>query len=198
MGLNNDLVLTHMQALFGEERCESLKQELEEKNPTEREFLIVEELCQALKSYGSRFVLPFRFKNKKGERTSHHLIFVSKNFRGYEIMKGIMANESTSDEQGVPSFEYNPADFLPKQTLLFQLSKPLDDLKDEILVNYKGQEITMKYLYEDHNVDTRYIKKNYKEALKDLLNDGKIDAISPTGKPPRKGTFGDNIKITFK
>lgn len=198
MGLSNDNVESHMNALFGDNRCETLRENLYNKNSTERELLIIEELCQSLKEYGSRFVLPFRFKNFKGERTSHHLIFVSKNFRGYEIMKDIMARESSNHEQGVPSFEYNPADFLPKQTLLFQLSKPLDDLKDEILNVYSGRRLTMLELYEEHNVDTPYIKKNYKEALRTLLDDGKIEAISKKGKPPRNGTFADDIIVTFK
>ena len=119
MGINNEAVKEHIKALFGEEKAMALRKKLVGKNSQEREILIVEELCQALKSYGSRYVLPFRFKNDRGKRTSHHLIFISKHFRGYEIMKDIMARESTSDTQGVPSFEYNPADFLPQQALLF-------------------------------------------------------------------------------
>lgn len=198
MGLTNDKVESHMSALFGDERCEKLRAELSNKNPYERELLIIEELCIALKEYGSRFVLPFRFKNKKGERTSHHLIFVSKDIRGYEIMKDIMARESSNHQQGVPSFEYSPADFLPQQTLLFQLSKPLDDLKNEILQVFKGRRLKMSELYDEHNVDTPYIKRNYKEALRTLFDEGKIEAISKKGKPPRKGTFADEIIITFK
>lgn len=198
MGLTNAFVETHMNALFGDDRCAGLRETINGCNPTDREMLIIEALCQALKDYGSRFVLPFRFKNDKGERTSHHLIFVSKNFRGYEIMKDIMARESSSDEQGVPSFEYNPADSLPKQTLLFQLSRPFDDLKDELMNLYSGQTLKMIDIYIDHNVDTRFIKKNYKKALRTLFDEGIIDAISDSGKPPRDGTFGDDINVTFK
>jgi len=197
MGINNKAVKEHMQAVFGEEQAESLRSKIEGKNPQERESLIIEELCQALKKYGSDYVLPFTFKNAKGIRTSHHLIFVSKHFRGYGIMKEIMANESTGDTQGVPSFEYNPADFLPRQALLFQLNRPLEELKGDLLENYKGQKLSMLKVYEDHNVDTPYIKKNYKDVLRKLYDDGVIDAISTKGKPPRKGTFGDTIRVTF-
>ncbi|GAI83037.1 unnamed protein product, partial [marine sediment metagenome] len=162
-----------------------------------RELLIIEELCQALKAYGSRYVLPFSFKNDKGKRTSHHLIFVSKHSRGYEIMKDIMSGESTSDTQGVPSFEYNPADLLPRQTLLFQLSRPLDELKEDLLDTFKGRRLPMQEIYEKHNVDTPYIKKNYKDVLRELYDDGSIGAICPKGKPPRKATFSDKIMVTF-
>ena len=197
MGIDNEAVKEHMNALFGEERATKLRKKLKYKNPQERELFIVEELCQALKFYGSRYVLPFRFKNARGQRTSHHLIFVSKHFRGYEIMKDIMARESTSNTQSVPSFEYNPADFLPKQMLLFLLSRPFDDLKDDLLNKFDKQTLKMKEVYERHNVDTPYVKKNYKEVLRQLFNEGAIQAVSQNGKPPRKGTFGDNILVTF-
>ncbi|HLW30747.1 MAG TPA: three-Cys-motif partner protein TcmP [Aequorivita sp.] len=197
MGINNEAVQKHMQALFGEKKAIALRDKLFGKNSYERELLIIEELCQALKVYGSRYVLPFRFKNDKGKRTSHHLVFVSKNFRGYEIMKEIMARESTSETQGVPSFEYNPADFLPQQTLLFQLNKPMEKLKEDLLNTFRGSKLTMKEVYEKHNVDTPYIKKNYKDVLRKLYKENYIKAASPKGKPPRKDTFGDKMLITF-
>ena len=197
MGIDNEAVKEHMQALFGEEQAVALRNKLRGKRSHQRELFIIEELCQALKAYGSRYVLPFRFKNDKGKRTSHHLIFVSKHFRGYEIMKDIMSRESTSYTQGVPSFEYNPADFLPRQTLLFQLSRPLDDLKEDLLDTFRGRRLIMQEIYENHNVGTPYIKKNYKDVLRELYDDGSIDAISPKEKPPRNATFGDKIIVTF-
>ena len=197
MGIDNEAVKEHMNSLFCEKRATKLRENLKYKNSQERELFIVEELCQALKFYGSRYVLPFRFKNARGQRTSHHLIFVSKHLRGYEIMKDIMARESTSNTQGVPSFEYNPADFLPKQMLLFLLSRPFDDLKNDLLNKFDKQTLKMKEIYERHNVDTPYVKKNYKEVLRQLFDEGAIQAVSSNGKPPRKGTFGDNIWVTF-
>ena len=198
MGLNNSKVESHMNALFGDNRCESLRNKIKNKGANNRELIIIEELCQALKEYGSRYVLPFRFRNNKGEKTSHHLIYVSKNPKGYGIMKDIMAKESTNNNQGVPTFAYNPADFLPQQTLLFKLSRPLDDLKDELKIKYAGKKLTMKQIYDDHNVDTPYISKNYKEALLYLYENKEIEAISKKGKPPKPGTFGDEIIVTFK
>jgi len=197
MGMNNDAVREHMEALFGPERFAELRKELDDVQPSRRELLIVEKICASMKEYGTNFVLPFRFKNSNGKRTSHHLIFASKDFRGYEIMKDIMARESTGDNDGVPSFEYNPADFLPKQALLFKLSRPLEDLKADLLSTFRGKTMEMQSIYEQHSVDTPFIKKNYKNALRELLDEGKIVAASPKGKPPRKGTFADNIRVTF-
>ena len=55
-------------------------------------------MAAALKDLGARFVLPFRFRTASGGRTSHDLIFVTKNELGYSIMKGIMASQSSTDD----------------------------------------------------------------------------------------------------
>jgi hypothetical protein len=52
-------------------------------------------------------------------------------------------------------------------------------------------------VYQKHSVDTPYIKKNYKDILRKLYDEGTIQAVSPNGKPPKKDTFGDEVKITF-
>jgi three-Cys-motif partner protein len=198
MGLANNLVKTHMDALFGEDRAESLRDKLKLLQPLEKELTIVEEICEALKEMGGKYVLPFRFRHHSGKRTSHHLIFVSKHIRGYEIMKDIMAKESSTAEQGVPSFEYNPA--TQAQPLLFELTRPLDELADMLLEEFAGQKMPMTEVYNRHHVDKPYIEKNYKDVLKQLEAQSKITADPPaTKRRKRKGeiTFGDNVMVTF-
>lgn len=192
MGLGNEFVKEHMDALFGEERAHFLRCKLDTLTPSDRELSIVEELSQALQKHGERYVLPFRFRNSAGNRTSHHLIFVSKHFRGYEIMKGIMAAESSEFEQGVPTFEYNPA--RESQPLLFELSRPIDELGEMLLDEYAGRTLTMEDIYQEHNVGRRYIKKNYKQVLLELEVAGRIQA-NPSKR--RKGTFADTVLVTF-
>jgi three-Cys-motif partner protein len=192
MGLPNVSVDKHMNSLFGQDRANALREKLKLKQPHEKELVIVEEISQALKEIGGNYVLPFCFKNDKGTRTSHHLIFVSKNDRGYSIMKEIMAKESSSTEQGVPSFEYNPA--TPYQPLLFEFSRPLDDLENMLLDEFAGQTIPMIEVYNQHHVGKRYIKANYKQVLLKLEAEGKITA-NPSKR--RKNTLGDNVDIIF-
>jgi len=198
MGLGNKLVREHMNALFGEERADRMRPTLARMLPDEREITIVNEIAEALRNMGGKYVLPFGFRNAQGIRTSHHLIFVSKHQRGYGIMKDIMAAESSIGFQGVPSFEYNPAS--EKQPFLFEFARPLDDLPGMLLKTFAGQTISMKEIYEQHNVDTPYIERNYKEALRQLETQGDITAQPPASKRRRlhdEVTFGPNTQVTF-
>jgi len=199
MGVSNDAIKHHMDSLFGGEKLNVIRQECENKSPEEREVIVVQALCDVLRNNGSQYVLPFRFKNIEGTRTSHHLIYLSKSFRGYDIMKEIMYKESSENNGGVASFEYNPRDMHYKQGSLFDmLSRPLDDLQGMLLQQYEGSTIDFNQLFKEHSVDKPYIKKNYKDVLKNLLEDGKITAVNTkTGNTPRKGTFSDDMRITF-
>jgi three-Cys-motif partner protein len=198
MGLSNPAVRERMDVLFGEERANRIREKSAQLKPDDRETLIIEELSQALKEAGAAYILPFCFKSEEGRRTMHHLIFATKNFTGYEIMKEIMAGESTGREQGVASFQYSaaPKDF----PLLFALSRPLDDLEESLLREFAARTLTMVALYREHSVGTPYTKANYKRALVNLETAGKIRAAPPSDKRPRRDgqvTFADSVVVTF-
>lgn len=193
-GISNPAVAKHMDALFGKKRADELRAKLPGKTPELREALILEELANEIKALGGKHVLPFRFKNTAGTRTSHKLIFVSKSFKGYGIMKEIMAKESSTYDQGVPSLTYSPAD--ASTPLLFSLQRPLDALKDDLLSAFCGREATLNEIYEEHSVDTPYIQKNYRDIVTVLEGEEKIEAYSVTGKR-RKGTYPDHVRIKF-
>jgi hypothetical protein len=198
MGLDNPIVREHMDALFGAERGEKLRMELVGLTRWDREQLIVERLSEALRDLGAAYVLPFTFKNDTGSRTSHHLIFATKDFKGYEIMKEIMAKESSEHHQGVASFEYSPAS--EQFPILAGLSRPLDELEASLLKQFAGTALKMYDVYRQHCVGTPYIKTNYKRALAHLEAENKIDVDPPASeRPSRKGevTFGDGVLVRF-
>jgi len=198
MALTNQAVREHVNVLFGEKRAEAIRKELEGLNSIEREHLILERLSEALREMGANFVLPFTFKNERGSRTSHHLIFASKHFKGYEIMKGIMARESSGQDQGVPSFEFSPAS--EKFPLLFELSRPLDDLEEMLSSEFAGKALTMRAIYEQHNVGRPFIEANYKKVLLGMEASGKITAVPPMDKRPKRSgevTFAGHVLVKF-
>jgi len=198
MGLSNPLVEEHMDALFGEHRSQELREKLSGLSPFDREMTIVEELAQALKSLGGKFVLPFCFKNESGKRTSHHLIFVSKHFKGYEIMKEVMAAQSSKAIQGVPSFAYNPADV--RYPMLFEIVRPLDELGKLLLDQYQGKTLPMRDIYLEHSVGRQFVARNYKDILRQLEAAGQIQVLpDAASRRKRKGvvTMADNVLVTF-
>ena len=198
MGLSNLRVEEHMSALFTEKRAANLRFRLERMSPSEGELAIVEEIANALMELGAKYALPFCFKNEHGTRTSHHLIFATKNFRGYDIMKNIMAPQSSIADQGVPSFSYNPAD--SRFPMLFELTRPLDDLETMLLKDFAGRSLSLQTIHEEHSVGKPYILKNYRDALRKLEHTGKI-RTEPPAEHRRKirgeVTFSEKVRVTF-
>ena len=188
MGLNNSVLKSHMAALFGESEVEMLSSSLKTLDPEEREKTILDSICKSLRSLGLRYMLPFRFKDAYGSRTSHFLVLVSKHFKGYEIMKDIMAKHSSYETEGVATFEYSPHKQLP----LFSLTSPIDELGKMLLAEYAGKTLTMQQIYKLHSVDRPFTKSNYKKAL--LLLESR-EQIKTT--PHKSGTFADKVKVTF-
>jgi hypothetical protein len=113
-------------------------------------------------------------------------------------MKGVMAKESSNYQQGVPTFEYNPA--TKNLRLLFELSRPLDDLEGMLLDEFAGRRMTMDEVFEAHNYGRPYIEKNYKDVLLKMEMDGKIATDRPYMKRRKRMgeyTFAGNVVVTF-
>ncbi len=193
-GLTNPSVQNHMAALFGDDRLANLRQSVQHRVPEDMERVILDTLTDALRTHGHRFVLPFCFKRGDGDRTSHHLIFVSKDFKGYDVMKSIMAKHSSEQHQGVPSFTYLPPPTRQHQRPL-DFSRPLDDLRDMLLAAYAGRVLTLPQLYEEHSPDRPYLQRNYTTVLA-ALEQAELVSVA---RPPRarRGHFGDSTLITF-
>ena len=179
--------------LFEESRADELRAEVPKLSPLERERVVLTALGEALRELGADYVLPFKFRNRKSSQNSHYLVFVSKDFKGYHLMKNIMAKASTESSQDVPSFEYDPwlASLYP-ELLQLELEHPMDDLKAMLLESFAGQTVSMEDIYRQHSVNRKYIERNYKDALIALENEGRIDASKH-----KKGTFASHVLATF-
>lgn len=191
--LNITSVESHINALFGESRANRLREKVQGKDAIERRKMILKAMIEALGEAGQRYVIPFGFKNDIG-RLTHYLIFVSKNFTGYRVVKDIMAKHSSSHDEGVASFMYDPKD---KETLLFKFETPIEDLENMLLSEYAGKAISMGDIYKQHSLDLPYILKNYRTALCSLENQGKVNVSDPEGKNRRTGSFPERLMVTF-
>lgn len=190
----NELVEERMCDLFGSDRLPSLRERIKVLSGLEAEVAILEEFAQALRQRGLQFVLPFRFRSAGGTRTSHHIVHVCRHVKGYTIMKEIMAGESSGAGAGVPRFEYNPAD--RRYGILFEYARPLSDLRDLLLTCFAGRALSMVQVFDEHQVGTPFVKKNYKDVLRQMEADGVIVADPPADRR-RTGTFADSVMVTF-
>ena len=201
MGINNPIVVEHMNAIFGESKAQKLRQKVQYMDPFERELTIINELAESLSNNRKNYVLPFRFIRSDGTRTSHYIIFVSKHKLGYTLMKEIMWKYSSEYEDGVASFAYIPVNKEYEQlTLLLSYSRPLDELGQELLKKFSGKTLTLKEIFELHHIGTPFVKDNYKEALRRLEEKNLINTDPPMEKRKMRNgirTFGDNTKVTF-
>lgn len=198
-GAGNLAVEEHIDAFFGVERAAKLRKSLEKKKPVQREALILEELAAALRDLGGKYVLPFRFMSGTGNRASHYLVFVSKHIRGYEVMKEIMYSESSSVDQGVASFAYSPADEAATP-LLFSLMRPLEGLSDRLSKDFAGRSLRVIDVFRPHHADSRFILRNYKDALRDLESRGLVTCSRPADKRRKINgivSLADDIVVSF-
>lgn len=198
-GLGNPYVAERMTDLFGAARLEQLRAKVAECTPDQRQTIIIDALTDALGAVGGRYVLPFEFESEHGKRPSHYIIFVSKEFRGYHIMKEVMAGLS-SDEGEVKSFEYIPMKS-PQMKLFADLGRAhsIAALKDLLAITCAGTTQPVVRVYENTTVGTPYTLKHVKDAIIAIESEGRVTVDKPAAKRIRlgKATLGDDRMVTF-
>jgi three-Cys-motif partner protein len=194
MCITNPILHPRINIIFGRKRAETMKKKVRLLKPRKREECIINNLKEALKEIGGEYFLTFKFKDINGSKTSHFLIFVSKSPLAYSIMKEIMAKQSSYYVQGVPSYIYTPNPPYLNNTLF--PPEPLKELEAELLVKYAGKSISFRELFENHNLDKPYIKKNYKQVLLKIESENKVKT-DPSKENRRKNTMGEKVIIIF-
>jgi GMT-like wHTH domain len=132
-----------------------------------------------------------RRSSRRLARSQTPRIFVSKNFLGYEIMREVMAKESSTTVDGVASFDYDR-----HPPLFLSDGRTVEALAENLVVLFAGTSMTVQAIYERHSVDKLYVKRNYKDALMRLEPSGRAVPSRAAGER-RKGTLADDITIRF-
>jgi three-Cys-motif partner protein len=190
-GINNPSVATDMDALFGAARLAALRTAIVGVTPAKRERMILAALTDALRSLGGKYVLPFRFKMPKADRTSHYLVFVGKNFLGYKIMRDVMWKASSTHEEDVASFEYNP-----RPPLLVQDGRSVAALAEELAATYPARVLNVKQIFDLHSPGKLYVLRNYQDALMRLESQERVTVNKPASERP-PGTLAPHHMVTF-
>lgn len=197
--LSTSIFTPRMEAIFGAERAAVLEKRMQSikgsnrGKPAMREEEIVDALTEALEEINDSYVRSFRFK--KGNRTTHMLVFVTKHPRGYLAMNERMAMEGYMDAKGIPNYTfYDPP--RPVENLL--IYEEFDSLKRMLRERYVGKPRTLLQIYEEHSLRRNFIKNNYKDALHELQMEGYADTNRERIARKGKHTFADDIEVTIK
>jgi three-Cys-motif partner protein len=203
--LTNKHVTEHVDALFGKKRADELRAAAKEvATSPEREELLIEKFIEAVnEDLGYDFVIPYVFEKEKKDRTSHYLIFISKDKRGFSIMKEIMYAQSDDRTQGVARFGYVREVSRKRTPLLALMNTPLEDFKKQLCEEFAGQNADRKTLRDQFDTlhpRNLFVEKNWRDALSQLEVEGKVTCVPPRSeRRVQKGefTFGPNTVVAF-
>jgi three-Cys-motif partner protein len=196
--INNKYMVKNINQLFGETRAKLLRASIIGLKSRQREQIVIKNFYEALNEKLNVYPVHFKFFSEKG-KTSHFLIFVSKNQLGYKLMKDVMHEESQEIIDDVANFSFDP--LLLGRNISSGLFSPIEDLEHDLKSQYKGLSLSMNEIYQKHNLGTPYIEKNYKKALLNLELKGHINCTPPYDKRPKRNgcpTMGDQVQVNFK
>lgn len=190
--LSNERLSGPVAALFGQKRADELSSRLEGLAPEERKDLILETLRDALTQTYGKYVSWFRLVGSS-PGADYYLVHVTKDFKGYEVMREIMARASSShDANGVPSFEYNPE----RQMNLFKPGESLEDLERSLMGEFDGQTLTVQEVFERHGYGLNYRVRDFQSAVRRLEAEGWVQCSPNAGSRPGE-TLALDTAVTF-
>lgn len=197
--LTNSSVKDRMEAIFTPELHDILCEKLKDiPNSQQREKLILNYFTKAMRNKYNKenpqskkkiYLFPFRFQFENKNRTSHYVVFISKDILAVKIMKEIMWGLDNNKANNIASFEFIPNNV--QESFLDMLDPKFDQLKEMLLNDYAGSKVAVKEII-DRYVETIYIGKNIKKALIELENENKIRVLSGRS---RANTMPDNAII---
>ncbi len=191
--LSADSERHNMMNLFGRKGYERLQNRVQAaRSSKEKDRIILGQMEATLKSVGAEHVLNFRFLD--GNRRLHSLIHACKHPLPYKIMKDIMANMSSISLRQRSRLGFDAADVgQPKQGLLFASE---DLLAEELIAYFAGQSISVGRLFQQHHLESEHPQSHYRDALKQLEKEGRVQCDPPAGKR-NPNTIADDVTVMF-
>ena len=127
----------------------------------------------------------FKFQEEDIETTSHFILHLTKNSRGFDLVKQIyndFANVGTVFD-GINTYTFDVKKITnPVEELFDTNSENIDALKNMLLEEYKGRTITSYDLFEKHQQNCLYSRSHYVKALRRLVEEGLIESEFTDGK----------------
>ncbi len=192
--IKNSKVEQNMVEIFGDYFPKIQEYYDKESSPQKRELFIIETFQSIFEDKGF-MTLKFKVNFPDRDQTSHYLFFISKVKLAITRAKEIMSKYSEYQVDGIPHFGAN-LNMLPVLNPDFNIHS-INKLASLIYQNKQEYEgITIEDIYLAHNHKTNYIKPNYKDAIKKLMDDNHVVLIDKMGKETIRITY--TAKVKFK
>lgn len=166
----NDRMRSHLDALLGAQRVSRLREMLIDRVPEPQlERATLDALADSMRAVDGQTVLSFAFRRSTGH-ASHHLAFVSKHPKGFEVAKEAMArNSSWWYDDNIPSLEYCQPGF---ENALLRVDPPtIPKLMRFLVERCGGRLVSVEDAYAAVLYDTPYYKPNVRDAIVRLVRD---------------------------
>ncbi|MCQ2306391.1 MAG: three-Cys-motif partner protein TcmP [Bacteroidales bacterium] len=128
---------------------------------------------------GKIYYTAFKFQEEDIDTTSHFILHLTKNQRGFDLIKQIyndFANVGTIFD-GVNTYTFDVKKITNPVNELFDTNDAnIDQLKDNLLIKYKGRKISAYNLFEEHQQQCLYSRAHYTKALRQLVGEEKINS----------------------
>jgi hypothetical protein len=157
---------------FEPARAKALRVEIQNRSASDREKIILGAVTSSI-TEARAIPLFFRFKSDQG-RTSHHLVYASKNQRAAGMMKSILRSASPEIKEGAGSGEHNPR----ARESSVSMFAGMYEVEERLLSVYIGREIRFGALPEEE-AHTRYPENNYRDAILKLEGEGRVVVDPP-------------------
>ena len=144
----------------------------------------------------------FKFQEEDSVTTSHYILHITKSRRGFDLIKQIytdFANVGTIFD-GVNTYTFDPKLGSQNSSLdLFDTkSENIDVLKETLYSTFKGQTLTALEIFESHQIKTLYSRNHYTEALRRLVNEGRVTSWYTDGKQHKVSVLlNENCHVKF-
>ncbi len=191
----NPLIRRQPETLLGTTSYEALQHSLQAAaTSSQRQAIITDHIWSQLERGGApqHYVVPFEFKFSDRDRTSHYIVFVSKNANARKIIREVMAGLRTDRAGG--SFEFNP------HALQGGLFDGHFRLGDELHRMFAGRTLAVQDVIAGHDrafPRSPYVEKDYKSTLKQLRDRDYLTVIKPDGKAVPRNQMPDTALVTF-
>lgn len=179
-GLMQDLFPTTLQKVKHDRRYVS--------TVPERLNLIINSLGDEYQSLvgGKIYYTAFKFQEEDVDATSHYILHLTKGSRGYDLIKTTyndFANVGTVFD-GVNTYTFDAKKFENPVNELFDYKlMNIEKLKVELYSLFQDKKLTANDLFEKHHTSGLYSRYHYTEALRGLVNDGKVISYYTDNKP---------------